>query len=117
MSQIFSRIFRYHGRVPEGTGQSIRGLDFYDQLIDALLEISILYNFISRSLTERVWLNPDISDGRLRCFFLSVLRVGGSINEPQIVIGLGYYQETSTGLQTHLKALSWRAVRLWKCVR
>ena len=91
--------------LPEGTGAiNQKGLDFYDQLIDALLEknidpfITLFHWDLPLSLHQKGgWLNPDSAQwfgdyaALLSERFSDRVENWFTINEPQIVIGLGYH--------------------------
>ena len=90
--------------LPAGTGQvNGKGLDFYDALVDALLEADItplvtLYHWdLPYELHCRGgWLNRRIADWFADYATLVVRRLGDRVrywitfNEPQVFVGLGY---------------------------
>ena len=92
--------------IPEGTGKvNERGLDFYDRLVDALLERGIqpwmgLYHWeLPYALHLRGgWLNRQIADWMADFAAVAVDRLSDrityweTINEPQVFIGQGYWQ-------------------------
>ncbi|HEY5711800.1 MAG TPA: GH1 family beta-glucosidase [Allosphingosinicella sp.] len=108
MTRLGLKAYRFSiawGRVfPQGTGEiNLPGLDFYDRLVDALLEAGIeplptLYHWdLPAALDDRGgWLNPDIAhwfadygealfrklDGRVRKW--------ATLNEPWVVTDGGY---------------------------
>lgn len=94
--------------MPEGTGAlNPKGMDFYDRLIDALLEAGIepcvtLYHWdLPRALYLRGgWLNPDIPEwfaayaGKMAERFSDRVSRWIPLNEPQCFIGCGLQQGT-----------------------
>ena len=93
------------GRIlPEGTGSvNAAGLDFYDRLVDRLLEAGItpfatLYHWdLPAALDDRGgWLNRDIADWFAEYTAVAVGRLGdrvrhwATINEPWVVMDGGY---------------------------
>lgn len=90
--------------LPEGEGKiNPKGLDFYDQLMDCLLEHGIqpfctLYHWDLPSALHRRggWLNPRMADWFADYARIVAERLGDrcksfvTINEPQCVIGSGY---------------------------
>ncbi len=90
--------------MPEGRGRiNAKGLDFYDRLIDGLLEKGItplctLYHWdLPAALDDRGgWLNPDIADwfadyGQVLFEkFDGRVKTWGTINEPWVIVDGGY---------------------------
>jgi len=90
--------------LPEGRGKaSEAGLDFYDRLVDALLEKGIrpfvtLFHWDYPVALERLggWYNPESSDWFAEYARLCIERLGDrakdiiTLNEPQCFLGLGY---------------------------
>ncbi len=124
MAQIGLKAYRFSiawPRVmPDGTGSiSEQGLDFYSDLVDALLEHGItpwvtLYHWdLPWSLHLRGgWLNPEISDAFEAYAEAVVKRLGDrvthwmTINEPQVITCMGYADGSfAPGLKLSLKEL------------
>ena len=92
--------------IPDGTGAvNEKGLAFYDQLIDGLLEAGItpwvtLYHWdLPQAIQQRGgWLNREIVEWFGRYAEVVAARLGDrvkhwmTINEPPCVIGLGYHE-------------------------
>jgi len=92
--------------VPEGTGQvNARGLDFYDRLVDALLEANItplvtLYHWdLPQAQQDRGgWANRDTADAFVAYTDAVVRRLGDRVkhwithNEPWVVSFVGNYE-------------------------
>lgn len=110
MKQLGLKAYRFSVNwariLPEGTGRiEKRGLDFYDRLIDLLLENGIepymtLFHWdLPYELHLRGgWLNPDIADWFAEYAEVIAKHFGDrvthfmTVNEPQVVIGLGYQE-------------------------
>ncbi len=108
MRQLGTNAYRFSiawGRVlPEGLGKpNTAGLDFYDRLVDALLESGItpmvtLYHWdLPAALDDRGgWLNPDIADWFADYASLIFRKLDGrvklwvTINEPWVITDGGY---------------------------
>ncbi len=90
--------------LPEGTGAvNSKGVDFYNKLIDGLLDADIQpyltlfhWDYPQALFNRGGWLNPDSSDWFLRYAELIGKNFGDrvhdymTLNEPQIFIGHGY---------------------------
>ena len=108
MKQIGLQAYRFSVSwtriMPEGRGAvNTAGLDFYDRLIDGLLEAGItplctLYHWdLPAALDDRGgWLNPDIADwyadyGQVLFEkFDGRVKTWGTINEPWVIVDGGY---------------------------
>jgi beta-glucosidase len=91
--------------LPEGTGQvNAAGLDFYDRLVDALLEKNVtpyvtLYHWCLPFALHQCggWLNPDSTNWFAEYADVVVRRLGDrvahwlTLNEPAAVIAAGYF--------------------------
>jgi len=113
--QAYRFSFAWPRIIPDGVGATNdRGLDFYDRLVDALLEAGItpwatLYHWdLPYQLFLRGgWLNPDAPKwfadyaAVIVARFSDRIRHWITLNEPQCFIGLGYF----TGAQ-HAPGLS-----------
>jgi beta-glucosidase len=90
--------------MPEGTGTvNEKGLDFYDRLVDALLEADIVpyitlfhWDYPYGLYRRGGWLNPDSPRWFGDYVSVTVKRLGDrvrhfiTLNEPQIFVGLGH---------------------------
>lgn len=122
MSQIGLQSYRFSiswSRIlPNGFGQiNQEGIDFYDRLIDELLEKNILpfITLFHWDLPEALekqggWLNPEIAkwfgeySGILSARFSDRVNNWFTLNEPQCFIGLGYYKGSKApGLKLEVK--------------
>ena len=108
MRQLGLQAYRFSiawGRVlPEGKGRvNAAGLDFYDRLVDALLEngiepLATLYHWdLPAALDDRGgWLNPDIADWFAEYASIVYRKLDGrvkkwaTLNEPWVVTDGGY---------------------------
>ena len=122
MAQIGLQAYRFSiswSRVlPKGSGRvNEKGVDFYDRLIDALLEkkiepfITLFHWDLPEALEKKGgWLNPDIAkwfgeySGVMSERFSDRVSNWFTLNEPQCVIWLGYYAGTKApGLKLSTK--------------
>ena len=122
MAQIGLQAYRFSvswSRIlPNGVGTiNQKGMDFYDRLIDALLEkniepfITLFHWDLPEALEKRGgWLNPDIAkwfgdySGLMSKHFSDRVSHWFTLNEPQCFIGLGYYTGTKApGLKLSTK--------------
>jgi len=122
MAQIGLQAYRFSiswSRIlPNGFGEiNQEGIDFYDRLIDALLEKNIvpfvtLFHWDLPEVLEKQggWLNPEIAkwfgeySGILSERFSDRVSNWFTLNEPQCFIGLGYYSGTKApGLKLSTK--------------
>ena len=122
MAQIGLKAYRFSiswSRILPGGFGSIneKGVDFYDRLIDALLEknikpfITLFHWDLPEALEKRGgWLNPDIAkwfgdySGLMSERFSDRVTNWFTLNEPQCIIWLGYYTGTKApGLKLSTK--------------
>jgi beta-glucosidase len=94
--------------IPGGTGKvNTKGLDFYDRLIDELLEAKITpyvtlfhWDYPEELYCRGGWLNPDSSDWFAEYTKVVVDKLSDRVknwmtmNEPQVFIGFGHHQGT-----------------------
>jgi beta-glucosidase len=92
--------------LPDGTGAiNQRGLDFYDRLVDALLEARVTpyvtlfhWDYPYALYCRGGWLNPDSSAWFAEYTERIVARLGDrvrhwiTLNEPQCFVGLGHFE-------------------------
>lgn len=92
--------------LPTGSGKvNQAGLDFYDRLIDALLEAKITpyvtlfhWDFPLELYYRGGWLNPESSDWFAEYSRLVASRLGDrvrhfiTLNEPQVFLGIGHFE-------------------------
>ena len=116
LSVSWSRVF------PEGKGRiNERGLDFYDRLVDALMEAGVtpfvtLYHWDLPGALQDLggWTNPDIADWFAQYTMAMYLRLGDrvahwiTLNEPWVTMNAGHIdgrhapgmRDTFAGLKT-----------------